>query len=133
MLNAGSILQIEPKRFLKMPSIRINKQLNEGIYFLTFTVKRWYYLFDRHNRWDILLKFLKYCQKNKGLLIYNWVFMLNHIHLIVRNVYIIGFVRDFKTFTSKELKRNILATEPNILNVDFGDHWVLRARLQGAL
>ena len=29
----------------------------------------------------------------------------------------IGFVRDFKTFTSKELKRNILATEPNILKL----------------
>jgi len=29
----------------------------------------------------------------------------------------IGFVRDFKTFTSKELKKNILATEPNILKL----------------
>ena len=43
--------------------------------------------------------------------------MLNHVHLIVRNADIIGFVRDFKTFTSKELKRNILATEPNILKL----------------
>ena len=29
----------------------------------------------------------------------------------------IGFVRDFKTFTSKELKKNILTTEPNILQL----------------
>ena len=29
----------------------------------------------------------------------------------------IGFVRDFKTFTSKELKKNILETEPNILKL----------------
>ncbi len=29
----------------------------------------------------------------------------------------IGFVRDFKTYTSKELKRNIMATEPGILKL----------------
>ncbi len=43
--------------------------------------------------------------------------MLNHIHLIVKSVDMIGFVRDFKTYTSKELKINILATEPNILKL----------------
>ena len=100
-----------------MPSIRINKLFNEEMYYLTFTIKRWYYLFDRHNRWDILLKSLEYCQKNKGLRIYNWVFMLNHIHLIVKSDDMIGFVRDFKTYTSKKLKKNILATEPNILKL----------------
>ncbi|MBI5050191.1 MAG: hypothetical protein HZC11_04775 [Nitrospirae bacterium] len=100
-----------------MPSVRINKDMNNEIYFLTLTVKRWYYLFDRHNRWNILLDSLKYCQKHKGLLIYNWVFMLNHINLIAKADDMAGFVRDFKTFTSKELKKNILATEPNILKL----------------
>ena len=100
-----------------MPSVRINKDAKYGIYFLTLTVKRWYYLFDRHNRWEILLDSLKYCQKNKGLKIYQWVFMLNHIHLIVKSEDAAGFVRDFKTFTSKELKKNILATEPNLLKL----------------
>jgi REP element-mobilizing transposase RayT len=91
--------------------------MNDEIFFLTLTVKRWYYLFDRHHRWDILLDSLKYCQKHKGLSIYNWVFMLNHIHLIAKADDMVGFVRDFKTFTSKELKKNILATEPNILKL----------------
>ena len=100
-----------------MPSVRVNKELNQEIYFLTFTVKRWYYLFDRHNRWDILLNSLKYCQKHKGLKIYNWVFMLNHIHLIAKADNMLDFIRDFKTFTSKELKKNILETEPNILKL----------------
>lgn len=98
-----------------MPSIRINRELRQEIYFLTFIVKRRYYLFDRHNRWDILLDSLRYCQKNKGLKIYHWVFMLNHIHVIAKCMDMIGFTRDFKTFTSKELRKNILATEPNIL------------------
>ena len=43
--------------------------------------------------------------------------MLNHIHLIAKSGDMIGFVRDFKTFTSKELKKNIIETEPNILKL----------------
>lgn len=43
--------------------------------------------------------------------------MLNHIHLIAKSEDMIGFVRDFKTFTSKEIKKNIVATEPNILKL----------------
>ncbi len=100
-----------------MPSVRIKKDFNDGMYFLTFTIKRWYYIFDRHNRWDILLDSLKYYQGNKGLKIFNYVFMLNHIHLIVRSNDVIGFVRDFKKYTSKKLKQNILDTEPNILKL----------------
>jgi len=37
-----------------MPSVRISKEFTSGIYYLTFTVKNWYYLFDRHNRFEIL-------------------------------------------------------------------------------
>ena len=100
-----------------MPSIRIQRELNDRMYFATFTVRRWYYLFDRHNRWDILLNSLKYCQKNKALKIYAWVFMLNHIHLIIESSDVSGFFRDFKKYTSKEFKKSILATEPNILKL----------------
>lgn len=100
-----------------MPSVRVSKELKEEIFFLTFTVHRWYYLFDRHNRWDILSDSLKYCQTNKSLKIYHFVFMLNHMHLIARSSDMIGFIRDFKTFTSKEIKKNIRETEPQILEL----------------
>jgi len=43
--------------------------------------------------------------------------MLNHIHLIVSSSDMIAFVRDFKKFTSKEIQKNIIATEPNILKL----------------
>ena len=43
--------------------------------------------------------------------------MLNHIHLIVRSNDMACFIRDFKTFTSKQLKKNITATEPHILKL----------------
>ena len=100
-----------------MPSVRVKNELNDGIYFLTFTVKRWYYLFDRHQRWEILLDSLIYCQKNKDIKIYSWVFMLNHIHLIINSNDVSGFIRDFKKFTSKRLKENIADTEPTILKL----------------
>ncbi len=100
-----------------MPSIKISKELNSGIYFLTFTVKNWYYIFDRHNRFQILSDSIQYCQKNKDLKLYAYVFMLNHIHLIASSLDMITFVRDFKKFTSKEILKNIIATEPNILKL----------------
>jgi REP element-mobilizing transposase RayT len=100
-----------------MPSIRVNKELNEGTYFLTFTVKNWYYIFDRHNRFQILSNSIQYCQKNKDLKLYAYVFMLNHLHLIASSLDMIAFVRDFKKFTSKEIQKNIIATEPSILKL----------------
>lgn len=105
-----------------MPSVKISKELNSQAYFLTFTVKHWYYVFDRHDRFQILCDCIKYCQKNKGLKIYAYVFMLNHIHLIVCAPDMIAFVRDFKKFTSNEIQKNIIATEPDILKLFLADN-----------
>ena len=43
--------------------------------------------------------------------------MLNHLHFLARAKDLISVVRDFKSFTSKEFKKNLLATEPNTLNL----------------
>jgi len=94
-----------------MPSIRVSKELNSAMYFITFTVKRWYYIFDRYNRWEIILNSLQFCQKNKKLKIYAYVFMLNHIHLIIKSPDSAGFIRDFKKHTAYELMKNLQQTE----------------------
>lgn len=65
-----------------MPSRRVIAELNTGTYYLTLTVQRWYYLFDRHNRRLIMSDSLHYCQDNKRLELKGYVFMLNPIHLI---------------------------------------------------
>jgi REP element-mobilizing transposase RayT len=80
-------------------------------------VQKWYYLFDRFNRWEILSNSLKYCQINKGLKIYGYVFMLNHIHLLVYADNVADFIRDLKKFTSKEIKKNILENESHVLEL----------------
>lgn len=100
-----------------MPSRRIATELNSGTYYLTLTVQRWYYLFDRFNRWQILADSLRYCQQQKGLELNGYVFMLNHLHLIVTSPDVAGFLRDFKRFTSKKLKENIETHEPRVLEL----------------
>lgn len=97
-----------------MPSLRISRQNNEQIHFITCTVLHWYYIFDRHDRWQILVDSLNYCTKNKGLKIYGYVLMLNHIHLLVQSPDVSGFLRDFKKHTAFELMKNMKKTEPKL-------------------
>ena len=54
---------------------------------------------------------LKYCQKHKGLEIYAWVLMTNHLHLIASNgnesITLSDILRDFKKFTSKRIVKAV--------------------------
>ena len=77
----------------------------EGIYFVTFTVHQWIDVFTRAEYIDILLDSLRFCQKDKGLQIYAWVVMTNHIHLIIssKNGKLSDTIRDFKKFTAKKI------------------------------
>lgn len=100
-----------------MPIQTIKKDNNSGYYFITCTVKHWYYIFDRYNRWQMLADSLIYCIKHKELKLYGFVFMLNHIHLLFSSPDAAGFTRDFIKFTSKEFKMNIIKTEPNLLDL----------------
>jgi len=79
-------------------------------YFVTFAVESWVDVFRRHLYKDIVLDSLRFCQKEKGLIIYAWCLMTNHIHLIVgRNgTETIGsIIRDMKKYTAVHLCRAI--------------------------
>ena len=80
-----------------------------AVYFLTFTVHQWADVFTRSIYIDEVLMNLRYCQEHKGLEIFAWVVMTNHIHLIVRakNENLSDVIRDFKKFTSKSIYRLI--------------------------
>lgn len=81
----------------------------EGIHFITFAVVEWVDVFTRKKYRDILIESLKHCQQERGLLIYSWCVMSNHVHLIVsaRNNDTSEILRDFKKFTSKEIIKAI--------------------------
>ena len=82
------------------------------LYFVTFAVVGWIDVFTRREYRDLVIESLKYCQKEKGLEIYAWCIMSNHIHLIVGRegeLKIEEIIRDFKKFTSVHIARAIEA------------------------
>ena len=77
------------------------------IYFVTSTVVRWIDLFTRDVYRQILIDSLAYCQDVKGLDIYAWVIMTNHMHMIAGchgELTMGDIMRDFKSFTSRSVK-----------------------------
>ncbi len=78
----------------------------EGIYFVSFAVVEWIDVFTRVEYKNIVVDSLTYCQKKKGMEIFAWVIMTNHIHLVFRITnegkpeQVLG---DFKRFTSKKI------------------------------
>lgn len=83
---------------------------SEAAYFVSFAVVDWLDVFTRNEYKDILIDSLHYCQKEKGMEIYAWCIMTNHVHLIFRSIksekpeLILG---DFKRFTSKAIVKAI--------------------------
>jgi len=74
-------------------------------HYLTLQIVQWADIFTRKIYRDIVIESLKYCQNEKGLEIYAYVIMSNHIHVLVRSYQdnLSGTIRDFKRHTSKEI------------------------------
>lgn len=72
---------------------------NSKLYFVTFTVVDWIDVFTRQEYVDVIYDSLKFCQKEKGLDLYAYCIMTNHIHLIVgtETGVLSDIVRDFKS------------------------------------
>lgn len=78
----------------------------DELYFVTTTVVDWIDVFTRPRYKHIILESLAYCQKAKGLKIYAWVLMSNHLHAIVSagaKPTVADIMRDFKKFTSQRI------------------------------
>ena len=58
-------------------------QNQEGLHFITITVVGWVDVFTRTKYKDIIIASLKYCVSFKGLKLYAYVIITNHLHLIV--------------------------------------------------
>jgi len=77
----------------------------DALHYVTFQVVSWVDLFTRKVYRDIVIDSLKYCQSNKGLEIYAFVIMSNHIHLLIRSDIgkLSDTIREFKSFTAKQI------------------------------
>lgn len=88
----------------------------EGIYFLTFTIVDWVDIFTRQSYKEIIVNSLKYCQLKKGLKLYAYCLMTNHLHLIATvyegfEIKLFEIIRDFKKFTNRAIIEEINAGE----------------------
>lgn len=81
----------------------------DGVHFLTFQIVEWVDLFTRQVYRDIIVDSLRFCQENKGLTIYAWVVMSNHIHIILQSKTskLSETVKKIKSFTAKEIIKAI--------------------------
>ena len=81
-----------------------------AIHFLTFTVIDWIDVFTRKNYKLELVDSMNYCIKEKGLIVYGWVIMSNHMHVIweAKEGYnLSSIIRDYKKFTAKRIIKMI--------------------------
>lgn len=94
-------------------------------YFVSFVPKafgiKWLPVFTKKEYIDIVLNCLRFCQKNKGMEIYSWIIMPNHMHLVFQSMdgqppeLLLG---DFKRFTSNAIVKAI-KENPEELNREF--------------
>ncbi|MFW6222598.1 MAG: transposase, partial [Bacteroidota bacterium] len=77
----------------------------EGVYYLTLQVVQWADIFTQQIYRDIVIDSLKFCKENKGLDIFAFVIMSNHIHLLVKSYtgQLSDTIRDLKRHTSKKI------------------------------
>lgn len=81
-------------------------------HFLTFTIVDWVDLFSRKVYKDIMIESLRYCNEQKGLLIFAYVIMSNHVHLILQAsgaIPLSDIVRDCKKFTAKQFLETMVS------------------------
>ncbi len=77
----------------------------EKAHFITATVVDWIDVFSRKNYRDCVIECFDYCIKNKGMILYGYVIMSNHIHMVIQSNdgKLSDLLRDFKKFTAKKI------------------------------
>jgi len=90
-----------------MPTLRIKKSLRKETYFITFTTIGWIDIFTQPEYFELIIISLKFFQKKLDLNLYGYVIMTNHIHLLLKCSNMITFIKNFKSYTTKEIKQRI--------------------------
>ncbi len=98
-------------------------QDHQALHFITFTIVQWVDALSRPMYKEIMVDSLRYCIRHKGLIVYAYVIMSNHVHLIASaqdKHNLSDIIRDLKKFTSK---RMIEAIQNNLQ--ESRRHWML--------
>lgn len=87
-------------------SILQENQQASNIFFITLKTINGLPVFINKKYYQIILDSLKFCRKNKGWRIYAYTILINHLHIVLKilpNFNLDDTVRDFKSFTAKEI------------------------------
>ena len=78
-------------------------------HFLTITVVGWIDVFSKEIYRKCVMECLDFCIKNKGMVLYGYVIMSNHVHMIVQSNdgKLSDLIRDFKKYTAKAILQKI--------------------------
>ncbi len=81
-------------------------------YFVTFAVVDWVDVFTRNDYRKIVVDSINHCISHKGLVVYGWVLMTNHVHLLVAiradsSFSLSDIMRDLKKYTAMQLIKNV--------------------------
>ncbi len=81
----------------------------EKPYFISFATVYWIDVFIRPVYKDILIDSINFCIENKGLIVYGYVIMSSHVHMIIgtKAEKLENIVRDLKRHTSKSILKTI--------------------------
>lgn len=79
---------------------------HQDAHFISFAVVQWVDALSRPIYKDIIIEALRFCQEKKGLNLYAYVIMSNHVHLIAsakEGLKLSDILRDLKRHTSKAI------------------------------
>lgn len=81
----------------------------ESAYFISFATVGWVDIFSRERYCGIILDSITYCRNQKGLEVFAYCIMPNHIHMVIRakEGNPSDILRDLKGFTSKQILKAI--------------------------
>ena len=76
---------------------------NDQIYFITSTVIEWLPIFTRKAFFNVLLESINYSRTQKGVKIYAYVILDNHLHLIGEGDKMGKIIKEFKSHTARKI------------------------------
>ena len=96
---------------------------NPPCYYFTLNVVEWVDIFTRPVFKQIVVESLNYFIARKGLVVYGWCLMTNHLHLIARASdaqNLTGILNEFKKFTARLILQDIDAES------EVRRHWIMK-------
>ncbi len=88
---------------------------SDSVYFITSTIVEWIPVFTKREYFEIIIDSLRYCRENKGLKLYAYIILDNHIHLIGSADNLTQIVKDFKSYTAREIIKTAKTDNKNWL------------------